>query len=163
MGATYDELTGEFLFTSDPITITEAHLVLFGSLIGNFHPSHVNDVYSERVGPFKRRVAQGELSSSLMISGLAQVLRETSRGQLGASYRLLKPIFVGDTIYTEITVKEKRMTSTPGRGFVRFGLRTFKQDGSCVAEGTADFLVSTTRLPIYPPDTPAGQAAAAAG
>lgn len=160
MGAIYDDLTTDFVFNSEPVTITDAHIVLLGGLIGNFHPSHMNEVYSQRAGPFKRRVAHGELTHSLMVSGLAQVLRESSQGQLGASYRLTKPVFVGDTIYTEITVKEKRLTSRGDRGFVRFGLRTFKQDGSCVAEGTADFLVGTTRLAVYPPDTPAGQAEA---
>lgn len=161
MGATYDELIGDFVFNSEPVTITDAHLVVFGGLIGNLHPSHLNEVYAQSAGPFKRRVVHGELTHSLMISGFAQLLRETSLGQLGASYRLSAPVFVGDTIYTEILVQEKRLTSKPGRGFVRFALRTFKQDGSCVAEGTADFLVSTTRRAIYPPATPAGQAEAA--
>jgi acyl dehydratase len=158
MGATYDELTDDFKFTSEAITMTETHVVLFGGLIGNLHPSHLNHDYAERVGPFKRPVIHGELTHSLMISGFAQLLRESSHGQVGAAYKLLAPVFIGDTIYTEITVKEKRLTSRSGRGFVRFEMRTYKQDGSCVAEGSADFLVSTTRFPMYPPNTPAGRA-----
>ncbi len=157
MGASYDELTEDFKFESEPITMTEAHVVTLAGLIGNFHPSHLNQHYSEEAGPFKQRVIHGELTHSLMVSGFAHVVRETSQGQLGATYRLLKPVFIGDTIYTEITVKEKRQTSKPGRGFVRFAMLTYKQDGSCVADGTADFLVSTKHLPIYPAETPAGK------
>ena len=159
-GMTYDELTEDFVFASEPITMTDAHVVVFGGLIGNLHPSHLNADYSERAGPFKRRVIHGELTHALMVGGFAQILGRTSHGQLGASYRLRAPVFIGDTIYTEIRVQEKKMTSKPGRGFVRFALKTYKQDGSCVADGTADFLVSTTRFPIYPPATPAGQAPA---
>jgi len=158
VGLTYDELTADFRFTGEPITLTDAHVVVFGGLIGNLHPSHLSDDYAERAGPFKRRVVHGELTHSLMVAGFAQLLRETSYGQLGATYELVAPAFVGDTVYTEITVHEKRPTRKPERGFVRFAMRTFKQDGTCVARGTADFLVSTKRFPIYPADTPAGRA-----
>jgi acyl dehydratase len=153
---TYDELNDGFLYTSEPVTVTDAHVVLLGGLIGNLHPSHLSDDYSERVGPFQKRVAHGELVAALMVAGFAHVLRETSNGQLGGSYRLKAPVFIGDTIYTEITVAEKRLTRGGTRGIVDFLMRTYKQDGTLVAEGTADFLVTNEPLDIYPPATPAG-------
>ncbi|MBI4442958.1 MAG: hypothetical protein HY649_06235 [Acidobacteria bacterium] len=150
MSVTYHEMGEDFVFRSEPVTVTEAHVIVFGGLIGNFHPSHFNEEYAKTVGPFQRRVIHGELTHSLSISGFAQLLRDTSLGQLGASYRLTAPVYIGDTVYTEIRLHEKRMTSQPNRGFVRFSLRMLQQDGKCVSEGTADFLVSTVRLPLYP-------------
>lgn len=158
---TYDELTEQFVYYSDPVTITDAHVVLLGGLIGNLHPSHLSDAYSERVGPFGRKVAHGELIHALMITGFAQVLRTTSNGQLGGTYRLLAPVFIGDTVHTEITVANKRPTRSGTRGIVDFELRTYKQDGTVVAEGTADFLVTNEPLDIYAPETVAASQRAA--
>ncbi|MEX2194923.1 MAG: MaoC family dehydratase [Thermoleophilaceae bacterium] len=155
---TYDELDSGFHFAGAPLTVTDAHVVLLGGLIGNLHPSHLSDEYSTRVGPFKRRVAHGELVHALMVTGFADVLRATSQGQLGGSYTLEAPVFVGDTIYTEITLETKRLTKSDKRGFARFAMGTFNQDGVRVAHGTADFLVAREPLEIYSPATPAGGA-----
>jgi 3-hydroxybutyryl-CoA dehydratase len=153
---TYDELTDSFVFNSEPVTVTDAHVVLLGGLIGNLHASHLSDEYSERVGPFQRRVAHGELVHALMVSGFAHVLRDTSNGQLGGRYSLKAPVFIGDTVYTEITMEEKRPTRSGTRGIVDFQMRTFKQDGTLVADGSARFLVANERMVIYSPATPAG-------
>ncbi|MEX2194918.1 MAG: MaoC/PaaZ C-terminal domain-containing protein [Thermoleophilaceae bacterium] len=160
VGLTYSDINDSFLYLSEPITLTEAHLVLLGGLIGNLHPSHLNDEYSTRAGPFRQRVAHGELVHALMVSGLAHVLRSTSHGQVAGSYTLEAPVFVGDTIYTEITLKGKRVTRSGKRGLVSFMLRTFKQDGAIVALGTTDLLVGHDPFPIYSPATPAGSSSA---
>ena len=157
MGATYGELEVGKKYLSLPVTITEAHLVLFGGLIGNWHPSHLNLEFSQR-GPFRKRVCHGELTCGLMLSGFAQLLSDTSLGHLGGTYRLKAPVYVGDTIYTEMEVLSKRPSRSRPGGIVQFGLKTYNQDGLMVAEGTADFLVANESIPLYSPETPAGKA-----
>lgn len=159
MGATYDELEIGKTFLSSPVTLTMAHTLLLGSLIHNWHPSHINQDYASR-GPFGKVIMHGELTHSLTVGAFSRILFDTSLGQLGASYRLTAPVFEGDTIYTEIVVKEKRPSKKRSGGIVTFGMTAYKQDGTIVSEGEATFLVGNERIQVYSPHTPAGKARA---
>lgn len=157
MGKKYDELQIGQKFESLPVTITETHIVIFGGLIGNWHPSHLNDEFSSRT-QFKKRVCHGELTVSLMLTGFADILSDTSNGHLGGAYRLLSPVYAGDTIYTEMEIISRRKSKSRSGGIIKFGLKTYNQKGMLVAQGTADFLVSNEKSNLYSSSTPAGQA-----
>ena len=156
MGETYDELEIGKKYLSSPVTLTMAHTLLLGSLINNWHPSHINHDYASR-GPFGKVVMHGELTHSLSVGGFSSILFDTSLGQLGGSYRLTAPVFEGDTLYTEMVVKEKRPSKKRPGGIVIFGMTAYKQDGTVVSEGEATFLVGNEHMQVYPSQTPAGQ------
>lgn len=159
MGYTFGEFEVGQKFNSAPVTMTQAHTLLLGSLIHNWHPSHVSSDYSSR-GPFGQNIIHGELTHALSVGGFSMFLTDTSLGQLATSYRLPAPLFVGDTIYTEIEVTAKRPSKKHPGGVVTFGLTTYKQDGTVVSEAEAVFLVANERFQVYSPHTPAGKAGA---
>jgi len=155
MGVTFGELEISQKFVSVPVTVTEAQIVMFGGIIGNWAPIHLNDEFAARAHFAGRRVAHGELTMALMVAA-ATPLIYTSLGQLGGTYKLRRPIFAGDTIYTEMEVLAKRPSKSRPGGIVNFGLKTYNQEGTFVAEGTVDFLVGNESYNLYSPKTPAG-------
>ena len=65
MGKYYEDFEiGEEAFTAGR-TITEADIVMFAGLTGDWNELHTNKEYSER-GPFKQRIAHGARVFSMM-------------------------------------------------------------------------------------------------
>lgn len=94
-------------------TITEADLVLFSGLTGDFDPIHVNEAYAATT-PFGRRIAHGALVMGLLSTTASMMSRRSvERGTTGTSVslgydriRFLKPVFIGDTLTARYTVEE---------------------------------------------------------
>lgn len=51
------------------------------------------------------------------------------------SYKFLKPVFIGDTVYGESEILEKRETSKADRGILVQQVRVYNQRGEVVQEG----------------------------
>jgi acyl dehydratase len=51
------------------------------------------------------------------------------------------PVFIGDTIYAEITAREKRASAKPGRGVVKLDIRVVNQGGTQVCHGVHDVMI----------------------
>src|SRR4030042_5647240 len=81
-------------------TVTETDIILFASISQDFNPLHVNDAYAKTT-QFKRRVAHGSLSFSLVSGLLGTTL--PGPGTLTVSQKLdfRKPVFIGDTLPAE--------------------------------------------------------------
>ncbi|MEM1551484.1 MAG: MaoC/PaaZ C-terminal domain-containing protein [Candidatus Bathyarchaeia archaeon] len=105
-------------------TITEADIVMFAGISGDWTELHTNAEYMKN-SPFGQRIAHGMLTLSVA-SGL--VLRVTQRSQLEVlaflgmdSVRFTAPVFIGDTIRVESEVIEARPSkSRPGAGILKF-------------------------------------------
>src|SRR5262249_31599560 len=91
-------------------TVTEADVVRFAGLSGDFNPIHIDHAGAAR-GPFKRPVAHGLLGLAIA-SGLASnAPRVATLAFLSISdWKLLEPIFFGDTIHviTRVIALEPR-------------------------------------------------------
>ncbi len=90
-------------------TITEADIVNFAGLSGDWDEIHTNAEFMED-SPFGERVAHGLLTLSVA-SGLS--LRSNFSPKIVAflgidNLRFLKPVFIGDTIRVESRVMEAR-------------------------------------------------------
>jgi acyl dehydratase len=90
-------------------TITEADIVNFAGITGDWNEIHTNKELSER-GPFGQRIAHGALIFSIS-TGLSVRLGTTS-DTIIAFYgldrlRFVKPTFIGDTIRVRSRVHEK--------------------------------------------------------
>lgn len=93
-------------------TITEADLVLFAGLTGDFDPIHVNEAHAAAT-PFGRRIAHGALVMGLLSTTASMMSRRSSeRGAKGTSVslgydriRFLKPVFIGDTLTARYTIE----------------------------------------------------------
>jgi acyl dehydratase len=124
-------------FTTPARTVTEADIVNFAGVSGDFNPIHTDAEFA-RSTPFGVRIAHGLLVLS-MLTGLRQRSGHFE-GTLIAwleirNYRFLKPVFIGDTVHGETEILEKRETSRPDRGILVQKVRVLNQKGEVVQEG----------------------------
>ena len=123
-------------FTTGRRTVTEADVVAFAGLSGDFNPLHTDAVFAAQT-PFGQRIAHGMLVVSIS-TGLSQTLgifEGTTIGLLEQSFAYKAPTLFGDTIHLEMEVSQVKPTSKPGRGIVTFQARIIKQDGTIVNDG----------------------------
>ena len=118
--------------TSGTRTITEADIVNFAGLSGDFHELHMSEEFARR-GPFGRRIAHGALVFSIS-TGLTIQMGESE--SIIAFYgvdklRFTHPTFIGDTIRVSKVVIEKQ-AKDDRRGVVAFETRVINQDDQTV-------------------------------
>ncbi len=128
---------------SQGLTVTEAHLVNWASLTGDWFELHTNEEYAKGT-IFGRRVAHGPLTFGLAI-GLgyqtSYVNKEWVMAWLGADkVRLPQPVRIGDTIHLELSVVSKRETSKPDRGIVVLLYDVKNQDDETVLQFESAFM-----------------------
>lgn len=118
-------------------TVTEADLVIYTGLSGDYNPLHVDEEYA-RTTVYKTRIAQGFLGLALA-SGLYSrlgIFDDTIVGFVGLeNWRFLLALYIGDTITVRLTVAEKRVTSKPERGIVKFDVEILNQRQERLQQG----------------------------
>jgi len=130
-------------FESPARTVTEADIVAFAGLSGDFNPLHVNEEYCKQT-QFGGRIAHGPLVYAIAAGLLFQLhlYDETLIAFLGfESLKFTRPVKPGDTIRARIKVLEKRETSNPERGVMKRQLHVLNQRGEVVQEGVQAFLL----------------------
>lgn len=147
----FEDLFVGMQFRSPGRTITDADVIGFAGLTGDFSELHTNDVYA-RNSQFGRRVAHGMLGLAYahgLMWPRTGALRETAVAFLGISdWRFVAPIYIGDTIFVKYTLAELRESrSRPHQAIATFDVELVKQDGSVVQRGRKALLVSKTPLP----------------
>lgn len=150
MGYRYEDLHEGLRFRSPGRTITDADLVGFAGLTGDYSELHTSDVYAQ-ASQFGRKVAHGMMglayAHGLMWPRTGE-LRETAVAFLGINdWKFVGPIFVGDTIFVDYELVELRDSkSRPEQAIAIFDVRVVKQDGSTVQQGRKALLVSKVPL-----------------
>ncbi|CAN5910761.1 MaoC/PaaZ C-terminal domain-containing protein [soil metagenome] len=134
-------------------TVTEADVVNFAGLSGDFNPLHV-DHESARQGPFGRPVAHGLLGLAIA-SGLAsQAPRVATLAFLGLlEWTFQQPIAIGDTVRVLTRVEAIAPRSRGRRGVVTWHRRLCNQTGTIVQQGRTQTLVLGRDLPPSPPES----------
>lgn len=125
-------------------TATEADNVLFTTLTMNTQALHLDAAFADAQEPFGARLINSMWTLSTMVgASVAQLTQGTLVAQLGfGEVSFPHPLFAGDTLYTESTVVEKRLSaSRPGQGIVRIAHTGRNQDGTVVATATRSVLV----------------------
>ena len=150
LGLRYDDLHVGLAFRSPGRTITDADLVGFAGLTGDYSELHTSEVYA-RASQFGRRVAHGMLglayAHGLMWARTGE-LRETAVAFLGISdWKFVAPIFVGDTIFVNYRIAELRDSrSRPTQAVAVFDVDVVNQEGRIVQQGRKALLVSKVPL-----------------
>jgi acyl dehydratase len=122
-------------------TITEADIVLFAGLSGDYNLIHTDAEYS-RQQVFGQRVAHGLLVLSIA-SGLAMRLgfmEDTVVAFRGLEWKFAAPVFAGDTIRLRVTVEATKAMPRVGGGLVTFKMEVVNQKHETVNRGTWDIL-----------------------
>ncbi len=122
-------------------TITEADIVNFAALSGDWNRIHTDAEYSKQQ-MFGQRIAHGLLVLSVA-SGLAVRLgfmEETVQAFMGLEWDFRKPVFIGDTVRLRATVADKRPMRRLGGGVVTFKMEVLNQKDEVVQRGTWNVL-----------------------
>lgn len=122
-------------------TVTEADVVNFAALSGDWNLIHSDAEYS-KAQMFGQRVAHGLLVLSIA-SGLAVRLgfmEETVMAFRGLEWKFTKPVFMGDTVRLRVTVEEKKEMRRLGGGLVTFRMEIVNQKSEIVQRGTWEIL-----------------------
>ncbi|MFH5797377.1 MaoC/PaaZ C-terminal domain-containing protein [Haladaptatus sp. CMAA 1911] len=130
MALSFEELDVGHRVTTPSRTITEADVVNFAGVSGDFNPLHTSETVGEE-SDFGERIAHGALVFSAM-TGLAQRVRDR-RAEVVAFYgvdrlRFTAPVRFGDTIRVELELLEKERTDHPtATGIVRYDAEVLNQ------------------------------------
>jgi itaconyl-CoA hydratase len=109
-------------------TITDADNVWFTLLTMNTHPAHFDYAFSEKT----------EFGKPLVVSTSGKAIANLGWDEV----RMTHPLFVGDTLYAESEVLEKRESkSRPDQGIVTFKTIGKNQDGVVVSHYKRTVLV----------------------
>lgn len=123
-------------------TITEADVVMFAALTGDYNPLHTDSEFGKAT-MFGQRIAHGMLGLSVAV-GLAALIgigHGTIMAFLGLTWDFTGPILLGDTIHVEQTVINKRETKNLDRGIVEWDLQIVNQRGEVVQKGQHKLLM----------------------
>jgi 3-hydroxybutyryl-CoA dehydratase len=136
-----DDLEAGRTFVSSRVTITEAHIVWFAGLTGDFNALHM-DAEAAKASPFGRTIAHGMLSHAMSTGMRCEVDQWAMLAFLETRRKFVAPVFAGDTLHYVGTVLEtRRSASRDDRGIVRVGISLRKQDDSVVQEGEDVFAI----------------------
>jgi oxepin-CoA hydrolase/3-oxo-5,6-dehydrosuberyl-CoA semialdehyde dehydrogenase len=141
----FDDLAVGDEWESGGRTVTEADIVNFAGVSGDFFYAHMDDI-AARDSIFEKRVAHGYF----VLSAAAGLFVDAAPGPVLANYgletlRFVKPVYPGDTIQATLTVKqktakEKRDGQVP-QGVVAWDVEVRNQNNEPVAVYTILTLV----------------------
>jgi acyl dehydratase len=98
-------------------TITETDIVLHAGQTGDFYPHHMDAAWCA-TQPFKQRIAHGTLSFAVAVGQSAAAINPRAMTYGYDRLRFMRPVFIGDTLTTCVTVSEKRDHKRPTHGIV---------------------------------------------
>lgn len=150
IGYSYHDLFVGMRFRSPGRSITDADLVGFSGLTGDYSEQHTSDVFANS-SVFKHRIAHGMLglayAHGLMWARTGE-LRDSAIAFLGIEdWRFVLPIFVGDTIFVNYAITALRDSrSRQNQAIATFAAEIVNQDELTVQKGTKVMLLS--KVPI---------------
>ena len=118
-------------------TITEADLVAFAGLTGDYNPMHTDAEFMKE-SAFGQRIAHGMLTLSYAVGQAYQLgfMERTVIAFRGLEMKFSLPVFIGDTLHVELVVLEKKEARRLGGGTVTLEVKIINQDGKTVQSGT---------------------------
>lgn len=133
MSLHFEDFVLDNVSTSRGRTVTEADIVNFAGLSGDFVELHMSEVYAAK-GPFGKRIAHGALIFSISTGLSVQMgqIHDTVIAFYGIDkLRFTNPVFIGDTIHVVKKVAAREQKG-PGRGLVTFETSVLNQNGQAV-------------------------------
>lgn len=129
-GLTFDQMNeGDQFFTASR-TITEADVVAFTGLSGDFNPLHTDEEWAKKNTPFGTRIAHGALILSVATGLINQlgIFEGTTIAVTEMNSRFMKAVLFGDTVHVVLTVVEKKESKKPDRGTVNVEMAVLNQN-----------------------------------
>lgn len=112
-------------------TITETDVIMHAGHTGDFFPHHVDEEWC-KTQPFKQRIAHGTMIFSIGIGMTASEINPEAMSKGYDRLRFVRPVFIGDTIHSEITISEKSDAKKPELGTVVEHVKIINQHNEVV-------------------------------
>ena len=128
-------------FISPGRTISEADIVNFAGVSGDYNPIHIDAEFAKKTF-FGERIAHGLLILSIA-SGLLHDLGIIAGSILaftGLEWKFKKPARIGDTVRGKFKILKTR--ALKDQGFVIFGAQILNQKDEIIQEGQWNLVVS---------------------
>ena len=113
-------------------TITEAHIVNYAGLTGDWNPVHADAEYAAQ-SMFGERIAHGMLVAGLISAVLGTQLPGPNSIYLGQDLNFVAPVKIGDTVKVVVTVTDKR----DEKRIIKLRTTAYNQRGEMVIDGSA--------------------------
>ena len=129
----FEDFVIDSVSTSRTRTVSEADIVNFAGLSGDFVELHMSETFASS-GPFGKRIAHGALIFSISTGLSVQLgqITDTVIAFYGVDkLRFTRPVFIGDTIHIAKKVVSKE-EKAKDRGVVTFETSVLNQHGQTV-------------------------------
>ena len=130
-------------------TVTEADIMAFCGVSGDFNRLHTDEEWVRERTPYRGRIAHGVLILALS-TGIRTPVRDDLEviAYLEETRRFVAPVYPGDTLRVHHRIDHVRQSSSrPGTGIVRIAVEVHNQRSEVVQSGT-DVLLVASRLSI---------------
>lgn len=138
----FEDFKAETVYESRGRTVTEADIVNFAGLSGDFVELHTNEEFA-RKSPFGRRIAHGALVFSISTGLMTQMnlVNDTVLAFYGMDkLRFTGPVFIGDTVRVVKRVVELKEKDAE-RGVITFETQVLNQHNEPVIVYTDKLMV----------------------
>ncbi len=137
----FDEIELGEEYESPGRTVTEADIVMFAGLSGDYNVLHT-DAEFMKTSIFGERIAHGLLCLAIqsgLFSRATTPYATLAFGGLRWKFKL--PVKIGDTIRLRAKVTEKKDLEKPDRGLITLERTILNQRGEIVQQGQTDLIV----------------------
>lgn len=142
LGLCFEDLKVGDEYQSPGRTVTEADIVIFAGLSGDYNVLHT-DAEHMKASVFGERIAHGLLGLSIQQGLLGRSMAERSGERfVGLKWKFRGPIKIGDTLHVRARIAAKKEADEPGWGVVTMERQILNQRGEVVQEGETEHLVS---------------------
>ena len=138
LSAPFEQLAPGQEFVSRGRTITEADVVGFAALTGDWHPQHADATWAEH-SAFGERIAHGMLVVSFAVGLITFDPDRVVALRRIADATFKRPVRLGDTIHVAGSVAETRELDDAA-GLVTLALKILNQDGRVVCRFRVEVL-----------------------
>ena len=142
MSLYFEDFAEGKVYESRGRTVTEADVVNFAGLSGDFVELHTNEEFA-RKSPFGRRIAHGALVFSISTGLMTQMnlINDTVLAFYGMDkLRFTGPVFIGDTVHVTKRIVELKAKDA-ARGVVTFETQVLNQNNEPVIVYTDKLMV----------------------
>jgi len=143
-GMYFEELEIGQKMVSPGRTMTEADIVQFCGLSGDYNELHSNAEYAQHT-VFGQRVVHGLLGLAVAsgLAGRLGFMEGTAQAFMGLDWKFKRPIFIGDTIAVQAVIKSKKEVRRLGGGIVVVDVAVLNQRQEIVQQGEWTVLIKS--------------------
>ena len=138
----FDDIQVGEEYESPGRTVTEADIVLFAGLSGDYNVLHTDAEFMKQ-SIFGERIAHGLLGLSIQAGLFTRATQAyATLAFVGLRWKFKGPIKIGDTLHARARIVAKKDADEPGWGVVTMARQVLNQRGELVQEGETEHLVS---------------------